>query len=110
MESGGEDGFLCNADVAAGYTPALTSEDWIEPITGRRYMCYEFVDEGQPFSVLTMSLGNAPCDGPEPPSPTPSPGTSSGNTKGGGGLAGHFSTSFAVPVVVALLATLVPII
>ena len=104
VESGEEDGFLCDADVAAGYNPALTSEDWIEPISGRRYMCYEFVDEGQAYSVLTMSLGNAPCDGPEPPSPSPS--TSSANAKGGGGLGGNFPSSFAV--VVALLAALVP--
>ena len=107
VESGGGDGFLCDADVAAGYTPALTSEDWIEPISGRRYMCYEFVDEGQAYSVLTMSLGNAPCDGPEPPSPSPS--TSSANEKGGGGLGGNFPSIFAVPIVVTLLAALVPI-
>ena len=107
VESGEEDGFLCDADVAAGYTPALTSEDWIEPISGRRYMCYEFVDEGQTYSVLTMSLGNAPCDGPEAPSPSPS--TSSANAKGGGGLGGNFPSIFVVPIVVALLAALVPI-
>ena len=46
-------------------------------------------------------------DGPEPPSPSPS--TSSANAKGEGGLGGHFSSIFAVPVVVALLAALVPI-
>ena len=109
VPGGDDDGFLCDADVAAGYTPALTSEDWIEPITGRRYMCYEFVDGGQPYSVLTMSLGNAPCDGPEPVTepPSPSPGTSSGNTKGGG--LSDFTASFAVAVVVVMMATLVPI-
>ena len=108
---GGEDEFLCDADVAARYTPVLTSEDWIEPISGRRYMCYEFVDEGQAYSVLTMSLGNAPCDGPKPqptPSPTPfsppSPSTSTGTCPGG-----HFTMSFAVPVVVAMLAAFVSI-
>ena len=63
-------------------------------------MCYEFVDGGQPYSVLTMSLGNAPCDGPEPV-------TSSGNTKGGG--LSDFTASFAVAVVVVMMAALVPI-
>lgn len=97
---GGQDGFLCDAEVAAGYTPVLTSEDWIEPVSGRRYMCYEFADEGQAYSMLTMSLGNAPCDGPEPPSPSPS-------TSAGTCLGGRFTMSFAVPVVVAILAVLV---
>ena len=60
-------------------------------------MCYEFADEGQAYSVLTMSHGNAPCDGPEPPSPSPS--TSTGTCFGG-----HFTMSFAVPVVVVMLA------
>jgi len=66
---------LCDKDLT-GYSPVLTSSDWVEPQSGRRYMCYEFTSGalGQDFYVLTMSLGNAPCSGPEvlPPTPTPS--------------------------------------
>ena len=62
----GEAGSLCNEDVAAQHTPVLTSADWVEPISGRRYMCYDFMDGGSSYNVLTMSLGNQPCSGTKP--------------------------------------------
>lgn len=72
VEKGVVDGNLCDEDVAARYTPVLTSADWVEPISGRRYMCYEFMDGDSIYNVLTMSLGNLPCSGPES-TPSPSP-------------------------------------
>ena len=57
---------LCDKDTPAKYPPILTSADWVEPIEGRRYMCYDFMDEGNPYSIMAMSIGNPPCSGPEP--------------------------------------------
>ena len=46
----GEEDSLCDGytDVAAPKTPVLTSADWVEPISGRRYMCYDFMDGDSP--------------------------------------------------------------
>mmetsp|Transcript_25497 Transcript_25497/g.52152 ORF Transcript_25497/g.52152 Transcript_25497/m.52152 type:complete len:318 (-) Transcript_25497:162-1115(-) len=63
---GNDDRFLCDKDVATQYTPIKTSEDWIEPTMGRRWMCHDFADGGQTYSLMLMSLGRAPCSGPEP--------------------------------------------
>eukprot|EP00578_Thalassiosira_sp_NH16_P032111 CAMPEP_0181079062 /NCGR_PEP_ID=MMETSP1071-20121207/1828_1 /TAXON_ID=35127 /ORGANISM="Thalassiosira sp., Strain NH16" /LENGTH=122 /DNA_ID=CAMNT_0023160437 /DNA_START=163 /DNA_END=531 /DNA_ORIENTATION=+ len=59
---------LCDVEIA----PVLSSRDWIEPVEGRRYMCYEFVDpkdSSATYSLLTISLGNEPCRGPKPTEP-----------------------------------------
>jgi len=46
--------------------PVLTSKDWIQPLPGRRYMGYDFVDdspEGTNYCLMFMSLGNEQCRG-----------------------------------------------
>ena len=65
VETGGSDRDSCRGEN----TPVLTSQDWIEPIPGQRYMCYQFLDPNdatKTYSALFMSLGNEPCDGPKP--------------------------------------------
>ena len=63
----GDVGNLCDKDTPTKYTPILTSADWVEPIEGRRYMCYDLMNEGNnPYSIMAMSIGNPPCSGPEP--------------------------------------------
>lgn len=51
------------------FSPKLTSNTWIEPESGRRYMCYETTILSQEGSevlhVMVMSIGNEPCKGPE---------------------------------------------
>eukprot|EP00984_Skeletonema_dohrnii_P034080 scaffold33074_cov126-Skeletonema_dohrnii-CCMP3373.AAC.2 len=72
----GADVKLCDKDTPTKYTPILTSADWLEPVPGRccSYMCYDYMDEGSPYSILAMSIGNPPCSGPEPgPTPAPAP-------------------------------------
>eukprot|EP00985_Skeletonema_marinoi_P017857 scaffold9880_cov132-Skeletonema_marinoi.AAC.7 len=66
----GADANVCDKDASTKYTPILTSADWLEPISGQRHMCYDYMDEGSPYSILAMSIGNPPCSGPEP---TPAP-------------------------------------
>lgn len=65
VETGGRAKDSCRGEN----TPVLTSQDWIEPIPGQRYMCYEFLDPNdstKTYSALFMTLGNEPCDGPKP--------------------------------------------
>mmetsp|Transcript_9486 Transcript_9486/g.16167 ORF Transcript_9486/g.16167 Transcript_9486/m.16167 type:complete len:309 (-) Transcript_9486:246-1172(-) len=66
----GADANVCDKDASTKYTPILTSADWLEPAKGQRHMCYDYMDEGSPYSILAMSIGNPPCSGPEP---TPAP-------------------------------------
>jgi len=59
---------LANPLCEGKTTPVLTSHDWIETSPGRRYMCYDFDDNGEAtYSIFFMSLGNEPCNGPKPP-------------------------------------------
>lgn len=48
------------------YFPIMGREDWIEPVGGRRYMGYDFVDdqkEANQYCLLVLSLGYEPCHG-----------------------------------------------
>lgn len=46
------------------YFPILNREDWIEPIQGRRYVGYDFVDDrANDYCLFVMSLGYEPCHG-----------------------------------------------
>lgn len=96
------------------YTPKLTSADWIEPIPGRRYMCYDgSYYDGQsflPYYVMFLSLGNEPCSGPKPtqsptttttPTATPTTTPTSGQTR----LSNYFPLVTVVPTV-AFFATI----
>jgi len=59
---------LANPVCEGKTTPVLTSHDWIETSPGRRYMCYDFDDNGEAtYSIFFISLGNEPCNGPKPP-------------------------------------------
>jgi len=46
--------------------PIMGREDWIEPVEGRRYAGYDFVDdraEANEYCLLVLSLGYEPCHG-----------------------------------------------
>jgi len=46
------------------YFPILGREDWIEPIQGRRYVGYDFVDDrANDYCLFVLSLGYEPCHG-----------------------------------------------
>jgi len=46
------------------YFPILGREDWIEPIRGRRYVGYDFVDDrANDYCLFVLSLGYEPCHG-----------------------------------------------
>eukprot|EP00984_Skeletonema_dohrnii_P020246 scaffold9815_cov87-Skeletonema_dohrnii-CCMP3373.AAC.6 len=60
IATGYEDGFViylekgadvnvCDKDASTNYAPILTSADWLEPVPGQRYMCYDYMDEGSPY-------------------------------------------------------------
>lgn len=94
-------------------SPVLTSEDWIEPQSRRRYMCYDFIDDNQAYNVLLLSLGNEPCSGPFP-DPTYAPSDSFTETFSPGRSAGTRNQNVAVAIssvalVVSLPALLRPI-
>jgi len=48
------------------YFPIMGREDWIEPVEGRRYMGYDFVDdqeEANEYCLSVLSLGYESCNG-----------------------------------------------
>merc|ERR1711935_165187 len=48
------------------YFPIMGREDWIEPIEGRRYMGYDFVDdqeEANEYCLTVIHLGYEACNG-----------------------------------------------
>lgn len=57
---------LCNSNSVE--TPTLTSSDWIEDQSGRRYMCVDipanFTEGNPPYRFMFMNMGNEPCKGP----------------------------------------------